>query len=274
MLISKHQLSNRGWTFLFLCMFCFLLVAATRIAYAGTAGKIAGRVLDQNKEPLPGANVQLVGTTLGAATDPEGYYTIINISPGTYTIQFSFIGYQILVVQDVLVSADKTTMQNTELKEASISGETVTVTAERPVVETNLTSSVATVTSKDISLLPVQELNDVVNLQAGVIDGHFRGGRLGEVQYQINGVTVNNSYDNTNSLRIDRSLLQEVQVISGTFDAEYGQAMSGVVNAVLKSGTEKFNWSAEVFTSDYVFSGGDRRRVSDEFRPFPGKIIN
>jgi outer membrane receptor protein involved in Fe transport len=243
------------------------LLLATAV-YAGTTGKIAGRVLDRNKEPLPGANVQLLGTVMGAATDPEGYYTIINIPPGAYIVQFSFLGYQSLQVQDVLVNADKTTTQNAELKESVIAGETVTVTAERPVVETNLTSSVATVTSKEISLLPVQELNDVVNLQAGVIDGHFRGGRLGEVQFQVNGVTVNNSYDNSNSLRIDRSLLQEVQVISGTFDAEYGQALSGVVNAVLKSGTERFNCSAEVFTSDYVFSGGDRRRVSDKFRPF------
>lgn len=245
-------------------MHLFLAMAV----YAGTTGKIAGRVLDQNKEPLPGANVQIVGTNMGAATDLDGYYTIINLPPGSYTLQLTFVGFQTLLVQDILVNADKTTTQNAELKESFVAGETVTVTAARPVVETNLTSSVATVTSKDIELLPVQDLSDVVNLQAGVIDGHFRGGRLGEVQYQINGVTVNNSYDNSNSLRIDRSLVQEVQVISGTFDAEYGQALSGVVNAVLKSGTERFNWSAEASTSDYVFSGGARRRVEDKFEPF------
>jgi outer membrane receptor protein involved in Fe transport len=101
-----------------------------------------------------------------------------------------------------------------------------------------------------------------------VVDGHFRGGRLGEVQYQINGVSVNNSYDNSSSLQIDRSLLQEVQVISGTFDAEYGQAMSGVVNVILKSGSNKFSWNAETFLSDYVFTSTDQRGVGDKFRPF------
>jgi len=246
-----------------------LLLAAA--VYAGTTGKIAGRVLDQNKQPLPGANVQIVGTVMGAATDLDGYYTIINIPPGSYTLQLSFVGYQTTLVKDVLVNADKTTTHSAELKEGLVTGETVTVTAERPVVETNLTSSVATVTSQEIELLPVQDLSDVVNLQAGVIDGHFRGGRLGEVQYQINGVTVNNSYDNTNSLRIDRSLLQEVQVISGTFDAEYGQALSGVVNAILKSGSERFNWSAEAYVSDYVFSVGERRRLYDDLAPNSAK---
>ena len=80
----------------------------------------------------------------------------------------------------------------------------------------------------------MQELQDIVNLQAGVVDGHIRGGRAGEVQYQVDGMSVNNVYDNLSSLKLDRSLLEEVQVISGTFDAEYGQAMSGVVNAVLR----------------------------------------
>lgn len=268
MLVRKPAVFSNGKTILFAHLFCFFLLAVSISAHAGTTGKIAGRVLDDKKEPLPGANVLLVGTTMGAATDLEGYYSIINIPPETYTLKISFVGYQSLVVQNVLVNVDKTTIQNAELKESTIELGEVVVTAERPVVETNLTSSVSTVTSDDIELLPVQELNDVVNLQAGVIDGHFRGGRLGEVQYQINGVTVNNAYDNSSSLRIDRSLLQEVQVISGTFDAEYGQAMSGVVNAVLKTGTEKFNWNLEVFTSDYVFSGGERRQADDKFKPF------
>ncbi len=245
---------------------CFLLFALCSFAWAGTTGKLSGRVLDKQKEPLPGTNVVIVGTTLGAATDLDGYFNIINIPPGKYTVRFSIIGYQTVAVQDVLVKTDNTTKLDAELGEETLTAGEVLVIAQRPVVETNLTSSVATVTSEEVAALPVQELQDVVNLQAGVVDGHFRGGRLGEVQYQINGVSVNNAYDNSSTLRIDRSLLQEVQVISGTFDAEYGQAMSGVVNAVLKSGSERFNLNAEVFASDYVFSN-DKRLVKDEFRP-------
>ena len=92
-----------------------------------------------------------------------------------------------------------------------------------------------------------------MNLQAGVVEGHFRGGRLGEVQYQVDGVAVNNAFDNKSAFTIDRSILQEVQVISGTFDAEYGQAMSGVVNAVLRTGGEKFQWDGEAFAGGYYY---------------------
>jgi hypothetical protein len=112
----------------------------------------------------------------------------------------------------------------------------------------------------------VQELDDLVNLQAGVVEGHFRGGRLGEVQYQVDGISVNNAYDNRSPFTLDRSLLQECQVISGTFDAEYGQAMSGVVNAVLRQGTDKFQWSAEAYTGGFAFSEDDRS-TEDNFDP-------
>src|SRR4029078_1442538 len=105
-----------------------------------------------------------------------------------------------------------------------------------------------------------------VNLQAGVVDGHFRGGRKEEVQYQVDGVSVNNPFDNTSTVRIDRSLIQEVQVISGTFDAEYGQAMSGVVNAVLKEGSEKFEWNGEVLTGGFYYEGS-RRHWDSEANP-------
>ena len=133
--------------------------------------------------------------------------------------------------------------------------EEVVVIAERPPVDLKVTSSQATLTTEEIENLPVQDLDDVVNLQAGVVDGHFRGGRQGEVQYQVDGVSVNNAFDNSSSLKIDRSLLQEVQVISGTFDAEYGQAMSGVVNAVLKEGTEEFQWTPRCSAGAISFPG-------------------
>src|SRR6185436_19035304 len=130
--------------------------------------------------------------------------------------------------------------------------------AKRPVVDVNLTSSLASINREELAKLPVQELQEIVNLQAGVVDGHFRGGRKGEVQYQVDGISVNNPYDNTSSVRLDRSVLEEVQVVSGTFDAEYGQAMSGVVNAVLRRGSEKFTWSAEAFGGDYFYPSSNR----------------
>ncbi|HET6568602.1 MAG TPA: TonB-dependent receptor [Rhodothermales bacterium] len=222
------------------------------------SGKLAGRVTDENGEALPGATVLVEGTGLGTATDLDGDYILLRVPPGTQRVRFSIVGYQAQVVENVLVKSNQTTTLDATLREEVIQGQEVVVTAERPIVDVSLTSTVATISREEIEKLPVQELDDIVNLQAGVVDGHFRGGRLGEVQYQVNGVSVNNPYDNSSSVTLDRSVLQEVQVISGTFDAEYGQALSGVVNAVLRSGEEdEYEFNAETYLGNYVSPGND-----------------
>jgi len=236
--------------------------------HAGRTGTIAGRVLDEQQRPIVAATIAVAGQPLGAYSNAQGHYTILNVPPGTYSLNISRIGFTAVVVQEVVVSADQTTRVEVALAEATLKAETVVVTAERLPVEVNITSSQARLSSAEIEALPVQELQDVVNLQAGVVDGHFRGGRSGEVQYQVDGVSMNNAFDNAPSLRVDRSLLQEVQVISGTFDAEYGQAMSGVVNAVLKQGTPEFAWSAELFTGGFFFPEAEGARLTeDPFEP-------
>jgi outer membrane receptor protein involved in Fe transport len=227
---------------------------------ADTRGKLTGTITDKNHSPIPGVTVVLVGTTIGTATDVGGYYIIMNIPPATYDIRISGVGYESKVVKGIVVSSGQTTTHNETLGEEVVQGKEVVVVAERPLVDTRQTSAVAILNNDQIAVLPVQNLQDIVNLQAGVVNGHFRGGRLGEVQYQVDGVSVNNPLTGESSVQLDRSVLQEVQVISGTFDAEYGQAMSGVVNAVLRSGrTDAFEWSAETYMGDNVAFGYDSR---------------
>jgi len=235
--------------------------------FAQTSGKLVGRVTDEAGEPLIGANVIIDGTTMGAATDIEGYYSIINVRAGTYSIRFRFLGYKTRVVENIRISPDQTTKLDAILELEVIEGEEVIVVAQKSLVEYNQTSSVSSVNKEDIKNLPVQSLSEIVNLQAGVVDGHFRGGRIGEVQYQVDGVTVNNPFSNSSMLEIDRSVIEEVQVISGTFDAKYGQAMSGVVNTVLKTGTEKFEYSLETFLGDYFTTDTDRYPHNDSYNP-------
>jgi outer membrane receptor protein involved in Fe transport len=235
-------------------------------AHAGTTGRIAGRILDVKKQPLAGVTVGMVGVQLGAITDETGQFSILNIPAGPYTVRASLVGYRPVVTTNIIVSADETTRLDLTLEEAPVQMTEVVVTAKRPVVEIHRTSTVAIVPREEIQKLPVQELQDIVNLQAGVVDGHFRGGRQNEVQYQVDGVSTNNAYDNTNSVRVDRSLLEEVQVVSGTFDAEYGQAMSGVVNAVLRRGGEKFTWDGEAIVGGFVYSSSSRGQELD-YRP-------
>jgi outer membrane receptor protein involved in Fe transport len=235
--------------------------------FSQTTGKLSGQVTDTDGEPLIGTNIELEGTGQGAATDKDGFYIILNVRAGTYNMRIFYIGYQTKIIENVIVNADKTTRINIELASEAITGEEVIVTASQPLVEFNQTSAISTIVKDDIEALPVQDLTEIVNLQAGVVDGHFRGGRLGEVQYQVDGVSVNNPYDNLSTLQLDRSVLEEVQVISGTFDAKYGQAMSGVVNSVLRSGSNKFEWSGEVYLGDYYTSDETRYPNNNSYNP-------
>jgi outer membrane receptor for ferrienterochelin and colicin len=244
---------------------CALFLAAP--ALAGTTGILSGRVTDAARQPLPGVTVQVPDARLGAMTDEQGRFRILNVPAGPHDVTFQLLGYRRVVVQAVPVSADQTAVVDAQMQETTVTTEEVVVSGRRPVVETNLTSNLATVTREEIAQLPVQDLEDVVNLQAGVVDGHFRGGRLGEVQYQVDGISINDAYSNTPTLRLDRSLLEEVQVISGTFDAEYGQAMSGVVNAILRRGTDKFEAQVEAFIGDFFTSDEDTRDAPDDFLP-------
>ena len=263
--INYHQpLSLIKRRFFLLILFISLLFSSNLLAQTG---KISGRVLDENGQPLIGTSVLVEGTQQGASADFEGYYSIINVRAGSYALQFRFVGYKTKRVENVRVSADKTTTINATLEPAVIEGEMVVVTAERPLVEFNQTSSVSSISAEDIKNLPVQSLSEIVNLQAGVIDGHFRGGRLGEVQYQVDGVTVNNPFNNSSTLQLDKSILEEVQVISGTFDAKYGQAMSGVVNAVLRSGSDNFEWSGEFYNGSYFTGDTERYPNNNSIRP-------
>ena len=256
-----------------------LLLLWPCVVLAGTTGKLSGRVMDGlKKQPLAGVNVAVPAARTGAITDEQGRYVIVNIPAGTYEVKFNLLGYRAVTVQNVIVSADNTTnVDDVVVLEAPVAMEEIVVSARRPVVDLKITSNLATVNRAQIQKLPVQELQDIVNLQAGVVDGHVRGGRAGEVQYQVDGVTVNDPVDNKAGLRLDRSLLEEVQVISGTFDAEYGQAMSGVVNAVLRRGTDTFRWDAEAYGGGFVYPGdaGARgiavvQRPLFELYDFPG----
>jgi len=223
-------------------------------------------VLDAKKQPLVGVTVTIPDARTGAVTDAQGQFTIGNVPAGAYTVRAQLVGYRPVTTTNLVVNADETTKLDLVLEEAPVQMTEIVVSARRPVVEINRTSTVAIVDRAQIQKLPVQELQDVVNLQAGVVDGHFRGGRQNEVQYQVDGVSVNNAFDNSNSVRLDRSLLEEVQVISGTFDAEYGQAMSGVVNAVLRRGGEKFEWDGEALAGGHVYSTGSRGQAMN-FQP-------
>ncbi len=223
------------------------------IVWAGTTGKIVGSVIDaETGEGLPGANVMIEGTIMGAAADLEGFFMVLNVPPGIYTLSVMMMGYQKMRVENVRVSIDLTSSVDFKLRSDVLAGEEVTVVAERPLVRADITSTQSSVGAEDIAELPVEEVSAVLELQAGMVKGHMRGGRASEIAYQIDGVSVTDPFSGGKAVEIENMAIQELQVISGTFNAEYGQAMSGVVNIVTKEGSEKLLGNVSIYSGDYI----------------------
>lgn len=224
-----------------------------------TTGKISGRITDfSTGNPLPGVNLIIPGTFLGAATDPDGYYYLINLPPGEYDIQVSMIGYKPVLVKDVRVSVNRTTPLDLELEQSVIEGESVLVEVERISVKKDQTGSIKNVSAEDIAVLPIENISEIIGMQAGVVEGHFRGGRLTEVSYMIDGIQVDEIYDgNSSAIDIQPEAVQDFEVITGTFNAEYGRAMSGVVNAVTREGSERFSASVSAANGNFITKNKD-----------------
>lgn len=243
-----------------LIMIIFLMFGMmVKNSYSGTTGKISGIVTDQETEdPLPGANVMIEGTSLGAATDSKGAYAILNVPPGTYSLNVSMMGYKKHIIKMVRVSIDLTTTINANLEATVLDAEeSVTVVAERPMIAKDMTSSMVSVSSKEIQDLPVQTVSEVIELQAGIVNSggiHIRGGRSGEVAYWVDGVATTNVFNNSSTAVIENSAVQELQVISGTFNAEYGQAMSGIINIITKDGDSQYHGQIKGYFGDYLSS--------------------
>ncbi|MFQ5706693.1 MAG: TonB-dependent receptor domain-containing protein [bacterium] len=240
-----------------------VLILASSL-FSGTTGKIAGRITDaESGEGLPGANVQLEGTSLGAATNVEGFYTILNIPPGLYTVNITFIGYQTVRVKGVRVNVDFTSTVNEALKPSAVEMAAVEVVGERnPLVRQDLTNTLVAVTAERIDALPVDQIRDVIALQAGIVqdnDGalHIRGGRSNEIAYQVNGVAINNPFSNRQSVGLATNAVEEVSVSTGTFSAEYGNALSGVINFVTKDGGPDYHGSVKFWTGDHFSNRND-----------------
>jgi outer membrane receptor protein involved in Fe transport len=236
-------------------------------AIAGVTGKIVGKISDDSGVGLPGVNVSVIDMPLGAATDMDGEYQILNVSPGIYSLQISSMGYARVLVENIAVSVDLTTRQDVQLQSSVIAGETVTIVAERDMVQIDQTFSASYVDAKALAAMPVTELSQVIDVQAGVVDGHFRGGRSGEVLYMVDGIPTTDAYDGSQGAEVSVSMVQELQVISGAFNAEYGQAMSGVVNTITKDGGNKYAGSLNFYAGDYVSSHTDQFWSIDEIEP-------
>lgn len=258
------------------------LFVYVEFAFAQSTGKVAGTVRDKaTREPLIGANVVVKGTTLGAVTNEEGFYYILRVAPGVHELQISYLGYKQVTVQAVRVQIDLTTEINVDLGQSALQMGEVVVTAEQKLVQKDITSTRRTITQENIKETPgLYSTSDIFRLQGGTVlsavpqsikladgtslqvrdqslkDINIRGGRGGEILFMVDGMPVTHPiYGGRNVLDLNLVDVQSIELLTGAFSAEYGQAQSGVVNVVTRSGGEHFQAGVEYRTDQWEALG-------------------
>ncbi len=212
--------------------------------FSANTGKILGTVTDaETGKPLVGVNVIVVNTSLGAITDNQGKYVILDIHPGTYTVRFSYIGYEIVNKAGEYVSVDNTTWINAKLKQSVIQGAEVTVTAKRPLIDENLSGSKQVARSEKFKQQPINSVRELLNTEPGIFEGNFRGDTQVQTVFLLNNISVNSGLFSDNFTGFNLSAIQEIAVLTGGYSAEYGDARAAVINVVEKASTHGLHGS-------------------------------
>jgi hypothetical protein len=259
-----------------------LLLIAVSVLFAGNTGKIAGTVIDKETgEPLIGTNIVIMGTNLGAMSNQDGEYYILRVPPGLVTIKATYMGYHPQTITDVRIRVDRTKRINFELVPTTIEMPDLVVSAKQELIQSDLTATRRSVSNQEIQKTPGMENTvDIFRLQGGTVlsgkpqmisledgsqlqvrdeslkDIHVRGGRGGEILYMVDGVPVTHPiYGGRDVLDLNVVDVQEMELITGAFNAEYGQAQSGVVNITTRSGSEEFVGGIEYKTDEVNFFG-------------------
>ncbi|MCF8240326.1 MAG: TonB-dependent receptor [Melioribacteraceae bacterium] len=237
---------------LFSTTLTLFVVTLLSVSTFAAGGKITGKITDtETGELLLGVNVLLEGTSMGAASDVNGEYFILNIPPGKYNLIATMVGYKRTVIQDIEVSQNHTTEVNIEMHETVMKiDEDIVVVADRPLVERDQTSTRHFVDSEEISTRPTSQLMEILTTLPGIDQNPggelvVRRGTLDQVAFLIDGVRARNPLDFQPYTNVNLSSIQELEIITGGFDAEYGEAQSGVFNIVTKEGSNKLQGYTE-----------------------------
>ncbi|MCK5086996.1 MAG: TonB-dependent receptor [Melioribacteraceae bacterium] len=235
---------------LFLCMLISIQL------FAQGRGNLEGKIIDAGTNiPMPGVNIFIPGTYYGAASDLDGNFRIENISEGTYTIEISFIGYKTKKYTGIYIESNKTLQLDVDMESTSLTMEQdVVVVGDKPLIDVEETQSKTTISKEEIELAVVDNITDLVSQTPGVITDdnaiHIRGGRSYENAFLLDGVSVQDPLAGTGfGLQLSANSIEEVEIITGGFNAEYGQATSGIVNVRTREGRD--------FYSGYLSFKGD-----------------
>jgi outer membrane receptor protein involved in Fe transport len=223
-------------------------------------GKIRGKVTDKDSgEPLIGATVALLGTTRGAVTDETGGYSILNVEVGTYTVRTSFIGYQSVQISNIRVNENLTAEANFNLAKSAVQVGAVEIIAQRPLIEKSATNETRIINSDMLSAIPIRSVTEAAALQPGVVLRnnlvYIRGSRADETGFILNGVNVTDPYNGGRGVTISPDAVEQIEVQTGGYPAEYGGANGGIISTELRTGTQQMHVSVRAETDNYTKQG-------------------
>ncbi len=236
-----------------------LLCCAARLG-AQTGGAIGGHVRDAlSGQPLAGTLVTVDSGPRGAVSDAAGAYRIREVRSGWHRLRALQIGYQTAVRESVLVQSGAVVTVEFALQPQAVAVEPVTVEARPDVVLDPLaTATTQRISGDELRALPVSSLDEGLVLSAGSVGESYRGGRLGEQAFVIDGLGVKNQLDASNGglgVRLPPDILEEATLVTNGFSARYGQAIAGLVNAITKDGGDR--WRGRVaYESDRPLPDG------------------
>ena len=219
-----------------------LVLSAVSANAQDQLGSLFGIVKDSAGIPLEGVTLKIKGSYLGAVSDSEGNYSILNIPAGSYTLAVDYIGFKTVEYTGVKVSqAENREFNNTLVVTSFTVDQEIVVVGDRPLLDIEQTSSTHIISSDEITQNIVNNIKDIVEQQAGVVKDDnelfIRGGRNYENSFLLDGVSVQDPLSGTGfGLQLSANSLEEVEVITGGYNAEYGQATSGVITARTKEG--------------------------------------
>ncbi len=257
---------------------CFLLsVFSFNVSIAvASGGKVAGRVYDQQTEELlPGANIYIsdiwktgkevpIETIRGASSDLDGYFVILNVPPGTYTVHASMVGYREVILRQVRVNLDLTTVLDIMMETTVLETEEIEVIAPRELIRKDVSGTQEIILSDRLNNTPVLRVDEFMNKIKGVdlvatSDGQglsIRGGAIRETDVRLDDISLRDPRSGNSYLSFNSTAVEELQILTGGFEAKYGGIRSGLVNVVSKEGSEnRYNVSLK-----FDYSIGDKHK--------------
>ncbi|MGA2667701.1 MAG: TonB-dependent receptor [Ignavibacteria bacterium] len=233
--------------------FIFILSLLPTEIFSQTTGSIGGTVIDaKDKTPIAGAIIKIEGTSKGVETDANGGYVFLNMDVGTYSLICTYVGYTASRQTGIRVSVDQKTQVNFEMAEAGVKTDTLEIIAQRKGIDVEQSGRL--IESQQIDNQGIHGIQNIAAKTSGVIQDekstalNIRGGRSSENLIIVDGVSTTNPVDGSSTAYVSNSQLQEISVLTGGFGAEYGNALSGVINVTTKSGTNRYLGSVEVIS--------------------------